>query len=227
MAWRWSPGSSSAWIPIRSRRPTGCSTSSAQSRIPLLTINLLQALPKTPLWERLSREDRLVRAAGRESNVRFLRPYDDVVDSWKRCIAEIYQARALFDRFLHQVDTTYRNRLSRPLRPRLTLANLRRGLIIAANLAVRVGVFSEYRREFWRAVRHCLKRGQVESIFSIGLVAHHMIRFSQEAVRGEQNASFYSAQVRADADPGPRWASMTRPALTPGFRGSANLAPDD
>ena len=36
------------------------------SRIPVLTINLLQALPRTPLWERLSREDRLVSASGRE-----------------------------------------------------------------------------------------------------------------------------------------------------------------
>src|SRR6185503_17257004 len=30
-----------------------------QSQIPLLTINLLQALPKTPLWDRLERENRL------------------------------------------------------------------------------------------------------------------------------------------------------------------------
>src|SRR5258706_15992672 len=31
-----------------------------ESRIPLLTINLLQALPKTPLWDRLEREGRLI-----------------------------------------------------------------------------------------------------------------------------------------------------------------------
>ena len=30
-----------------------------ESQIPLLTINLLQALPKTPLWDRLEREGRL------------------------------------------------------------------------------------------------------------------------------------------------------------------------
>jgi Domain of unknown function (DUF4070) len=83
----------------------------------------------------LSREDRLVSVVGRESNVRFLRPYEDVVDSWKRCVGEIYEARALFDRLMHQVDATYPNRLDTPVWRRLTPSNLRRGLTIAVNLA--------------------------------------------------------------------------------------------
>ncbi len=37
------------------------------SQIPLLTINLLQALPNTPLWDRLKRENRLLEDEGRES----------------------------------------------------------------------------------------------------------------------------------------------------------------
>lgn len=185
------------------------------SRIPVLTINLLQALPRTPLWERLSREDRLVSASGRESNVRFLRPYEEVVASWRRCVAEIYRPRALFDRFIHQVDATYPNRLDTPVWRRLTLANLRRGLTIVVNLAVLVGVFSEYRREFWRAARHCLGRGQIQSVLSIGLVAHHLIRFSQEAVRGEQNASFYAPHSRTAAGSKPRPLSLALWALTP------------
>src|SRR5215471_6534662 len=36
-----------------------------QSKIPMLTINLLQALPKTPLWDRLERENRLNHDEGR------------------------------------------------------------------------------------------------------------------------------------------------------------------
>ena len=31
-----------------------------QSQIPMLTMNLLQALPRTPLWDRLKREQRLI-----------------------------------------------------------------------------------------------------------------------------------------------------------------------
>ena len=54
------------------------------SQIPLLTINLLQALPQTPLWDRLKRENRLIEDEGRDSNVDFLLPYEDVVSSLAR-----------------------------------------------------------------------------------------------------------------------------------------------
>jgi hypothetical protein len=57
------------------------------SQIPMLTINLLQALPRTPLWDRLERAGRIDADPTRESNVRFLRPYDEVVSMWRRCIA--------------------------------------------------------------------------------------------------------------------------------------------
>ena len=50
-----------------------------QSRIPMATINLLQALPRTPLWDRLQREARLVEHQDRESNVEFRLPYKQVV----------------------------------------------------------------------------------------------------------------------------------------------------
>ena len=65
-----------------------------RSQIPVLTINLLQALPKTPLWDRLAREGRLVHDAALESNVLFKRPHDDVVASWRRAIAHAYDAGA-------------------------------------------------------------------------------------------------------------------------------------
>lgn len=61
-----------------------------RSEIPILTLNLLQALPKTPLWDRLTREGRIMDDARLESNVHFLRPYDEVVQSWRRCIAHAY-----------------------------------------------------------------------------------------------------------------------------------------
>jgi radical SAM superfamily enzyme YgiQ (UPF0313 family) len=168
-----------------------------RSQIPMLTINLLQALPKTPLWERLAREGRLLgETSGRESNVRFLRPYDEVVATWRRCIAEAYAPERLFGRLIHQVDATYANRIVTPSRGTLTVANLRRALTIGFNLALRVGLLSDYRRLFWRAVRHALERRQFDTPFSMGLVAHQLIQFSREAVRGEQNAAFYAAHTR-------------------------------
>lgn len=175
------------------------------SHVPVLTINLLQALPKTPLWDRLDRAGRLDHDPARESNVRFLRPYDEIIAAWRRCIAHAYTPERLFARFIHQMDATYRHRIRTPARGQLTRSNLRRGLVLGFNIAVRVGLRSSYRRAFWRAAGEALRRGQIEAVFNMGFVAHHLIRFTQEALAGEQNASFYSARTErsgaADAAP--------------------------
>src|SRR5215472_14555197 len=165
-----------------------------ESHIPILTLNLLQALPKTPLWDRLAAAGRLVDDPDLESNVRFLRPHDDVVASWRRCIAHAYDPKRLFERYRHQIDATYPNRFQPPARGRLTLDNLRIGATLAWNVATRVGWKSDYRRLFWDVARPALRRGQIDAVLGMGFTAHHLIQFSREALRGEQNASFYSAR---------------------------------
>ncbi len=172
------------------------------SQIPILTINLLQALPRTPLWDRLKRDGRLIADdAGLESNVRFLRPYDEVVALWRRCIAHAYDPDRLFQRFAHQVDATYAHRLDAPMRGKLTFRNLREAVVLGCNVVLRIGLLSNYRRPFWKAAFRALKRGQIDAVLGMGLVAYHLIRFSAEAVRGSQNASFYSTRLRALARP--------------------------
>jgi hopanoid C-2 methylase len=167
-----------------------------RSQIPMLTINLLQALPKTPLWDRLARDGRLVQDSSRESNVRFSRPYEDVVATWRRCIAYAYDPERLYARFLHQVRNTYVHRLAVPAGGRLTRSNIKRGATLMFNLLLRVGMLADYRQSFWRMAWEALKRGQIESLFSVGFISHHLIEFSREALRGDQNASFYSARAR-------------------------------
>jgi len=166
------------------------------SQIPMLTMNLLQALPKTPLWDRLARADRIVDDDKLESNVRFLRPYEEVVAIWRRCIAHAYEPARLYARFMHQIQATYANRLSAPAGGRLTRANLKRGAILIFNLLFRVGLLADYRRPFWRMAWQAIKRGQIESLFGVGFISYHLVEFSREALRGDQNASFYSARAR-------------------------------
>ena len=172
------------------------------SQIPILTINLLQALPRTPLWDRLKLADRLiVDDAGLESNVRFLRPHDEVVAMWRRCVMYAYDPERLFARFAYQVDATFAHRLDVPARGKLTVRNLREAVVLAFNLVFRIGLLSNYRRPFWRAAYHALKRGQIDAALGMGLVAYHLIQFSREVFRGDQNASFYSARSRALTPP--------------------------
>src|SRR6516165_11263177 len=106
-----------------------------ESRIPLLTINLLQALPKTPLWDRLERENRLILDENRDSNVDFLLPYDEVVDSWRQCMKSAFDPEWLFARYLHQVEYTYRNRIKVPISPQQrSWVNIKRALIMLRNI---------------------------------------------------------------------------------------------
>ncbi len=186
-----------------------------RSAIPVLTINLLQALPKTPLWDRLQREGRLVQDASLESNVQFKRPHDVVVASWRKAIAHAYAPEKIFERFKHQCETTYPHRIKTPAAGKLTYTNLRRGLVLGFNIITRVGLFSDYRGAFWRAAGYALKRGQIEAVFNMGFVAHHLIRFTREALRGEHNASFYAAkaaekEAAEKARQGSWWANARR-----------------
>jgi hopanoid C-2 methylase len=82
------------------------------------------------------------------------------------------------------------------VRGKLTWNNLSLAVVLAFNIALHIGLRADYRRWFWKAVLPALRRGQIDAAFSMGVVGHHMITFSREALRGEQNASFYSAQTR-------------------------------
>jgi radical SAM superfamily enzyme YgiQ (UPF0313 family) len=168
------------------------------SQIPMLTINLLQALPKTPLWDRLNKAQRLQDDPSLESNVRFLRPYDEVVATWRRCIAYANDPERLFSRFHHQVDATYVNRMIPPAKGKLNWANLSGALVLAFRVFWHIGVLSDYRRPFWQAARHAMRRGQIDAVLGMGFIAHHLIQFTREALRGEQNASYYSTKARSD-----------------------------
>ena len=80
-------------------------------------MNLLQALPRTPLWDRLKREDRLIEDDDRrESNVAFHLPYEQVVAMWRECMRVAYQPEALIARYEHQIEVAYRKRFKPPNR---------------------------------------------------------------------------------------------------------------
>jgi hopanoid C-2 methylase len=171
-----------------------------QSRIPLLTINLLQALPKTPLWDRLAREKRLIHDEDRESNVDFLLPYDEVVNSWRQCMKIAFEPEWLFARYRHQVEYTYRNRIKVPASPeQRSWANIKRALIMLRNIIWKVGVRGDYRKVFWKFVLACLRHGDIEGLISSSMIAHHLIMFAREAALGQQNASNYSVRLREAA----------------------------
>jgi len=165
------------------------------SRIPIVTINLLEALPRTPLWDRLQAEQRVVSADGRESNVAFRLPYEQVVATWRDCMARAYQPEAGVARFAHQVTATYPNRLKPPNSPqRASWRNIRRALHMLRRIFWEAGIRSDYRREFWKFAWPRLIRGDIEPVIRVGLMAHHMILSARDAAAGRQAASHYSSR---------------------------------
>jgi radical SAM superfamily enzyme YgiQ (UPF0313 family) len=167
------------------------------SQIPMLTINLLQALPKTPLWDRLKRDGRLLDDDSRESNVVFLRAHDEVVAMWRRAIAYANDPDRLFERFRHQVEATYANRKVTPAKGKLTWPNLRGGAVMVWRVLWHLCLKSDFRKPFWRTAKHALKHGQIDGLLGAAFMGYHLIAFTREALRGDQNASYYSTKKRA------------------------------
>lgn len=166
------------------------------SNIPVLTINLLEALPRTPLYRRLQQEGRLIEdATGRESNVDFKLPYNDVVAMWRRTFSAAFAPEAIYRRFAWNQQHTYPNRIAIPPAGKISFANIYRGFSTLAKLMVRVGLFSNYRRIFWKMAWPCLRQLDIEDVIHVSLVAHHMISYAREAEAGFQTAAFYSPNI--------------------------------
>jgi hopanoid C-2 methylase len=168
-----------------------------RSQIPMLTINLLQALPRTPLWDRLAREDRISSDESLESNVVFKMPYDQTIAIWRACLEHAYDPRRLFKRYDTQIHRTYSNRQKRPPAPgQITFKNIKRGLSMFFKICWKLGVVADYRQHFWGYAWPRLKEGRIEAVIGTGIIAKHLIAFSRKACAGQLNASSYSSKLR-------------------------------
>ncbi len=168
----------------------------AASNIPLLTINLLYALPKTPLYDRLRRAGRLLPdevARHRVSNVEFVMPYDQVVRMWYDTVTAAYAPEALFRRFRHQTEHTFPNRLR--VRPKPSWPVIKYGLELIVRVLWHAGVGADWRRHFWDLCGPLLRQGRIDEAVHIGVVAYHLITFTRSIEYDSGEACFY-------ADPG-------------------------
>jgi radical SAM superfamily enzyme YgiQ (UPF0313 family) len=167
------------------------------SQTPVHTLNILYALPKTPLYNRLEKAGRIISDEGRDSNIKFLRPYEEVVSDWLDLISKVYEPEALYQRYATQAVKTYPNR-RRPRFPlrQATPRNLRRAFSILSRLIWRVGIRSDYRMVFWRMFRTQLRQGFIENIFQIALVAHHLINYTRDTVAGRIHACHFAPRIR-------------------------------
>ena len=139
-----------------------------RSHIPVLTINLLQALPKTPLWDRLAASGRLSFDPNARIRTSCSRgptarcsppgaPRSATPTAPRRCSGATNGTCA----------QTYPNRLTPPLtRARLNRRNLRRGATLLAKIAFGIGIRGDYRRIFWRFAAKALRAGRLAELIA-------------------------------------------------------------
>ena len=184
------------------------------SQIPMLTINILYALPRTPLWDRLAAAGRIRSDGGRESNVVFRLPEETVIGMWRRAIGAAYAPEAIYRRFAHNLTHTFARRPTYPRNPRrASRRNVVSGLALLARIVWRIGVRGDYRRSFWRVAGTALRRGQIEELIQAAVVSHHLIEFTRQCLRGAHEASFYAPRVPATAPTPVEPLRLARPGL--------------
>ncbi len=165
------------------------------SHIPLLTINLLYALPKTALYDRLQKDNRVLpddEAArlGRVSNVEFKMPYEDVTQMWFDTITKAYSPERIFARFKHQTEAVFPNRLK--INPKVGWELLKYGLKVMSRTVWYSGIRAPWRKHFWRLAWPLIKQGRIEEVVHIGVVTYHLITFTREIEAGKWEACFYA-----------------------------------
>jgi radical SAM superfamily enzyme YgiQ (UPF0313 family) len=166
------------------------------SNIPIMTVNILFALPNTALYTRLQKDNRVLsaeEAENRDSNIVFLQPYEKVVKNWQKVIGYVFGPEQLYARYAYNAKHVYTNRI-KPKNPmaQATWPNIKRAIGIFRRILWRVGVCADYRALFWKMMWHELKQGNIETIFQVAMVAHHLITYARECTEGKMQSSNYS-----------------------------------
>ena len=69
--------------------------------------------------------------------------------------------------------------------------------MLAWRILLHICLLSDFRKPFIRTARQALKHGQIDGMMGAAFMGYHLIQFTREALRGDQNASYYSAKKRS------------------------------
>jgi radical SAM superfamily enzyme YgiQ (UPF0313 family) len=165
-----------------------------ESGIPLVVLNVLYALPRTPLWRRLEKEGRLIpNAEAEESNVVFKLPQDTIVGMFREAVDAAYNVDALYRRFRYQSEHTWPNRKKLPLsRYPLSSPTVQMGLRAMGRVCWDIGMRGDYRGRFWRIAFDLAREGHLEHLVYMGAMGHHFIRYRDDILAGRIHSSTFS-----------------------------------
>jgi radical SAM superfamily enzyme YgiQ (UPF0313 family) len=161
--------------------------------IPLLAVNVIYALPMTPLYRRLQAEGRLKATADvDESNVVFKLPESVVVDQWKKVVEHVFHPENLHARYRHNIVHTYPNRKKVPLISQVNARNMHIAVHSVVSIFVKLGLGATYKPAFWKMALELLKHGRLDHLIYIATMGHHLITYGDEVRQGKARACNYT-----------------------------------
>jgi radical SAM superfamily enzyme YgiQ (UPF0313 family) len=198
-----------------------------QAYAPIIHFNMLAALPKTPLWERMTREGRLIDNEFDElenllgclnTNVKLKMDNEAVKQMLCETMRQAYSAEKVYERYLWNLRNVYGKQVyGKP--PSKTLEQAKVLLPFAWKMikkVMAVGFTQPYKRLFWRYVGEAIwlrLRGKIPSaldaVFKVIPTAHHLI---------EWNEHFFSDYDRSVAEIVPQSNRPTRLPSLPVMR---------
>ena len=185
------------------------------AEIPHVVVNMLYALPHSPLWDRLEAEGRLIpREFVTDSNIVFSEPRERVMARWRSLVERLYEPGVVIGRYRRSFARVLPQRLPLPPR-RPTLAQVFLGLYALAATAYFVLLRSRYRRAFAPFGLDLLRGGHVDSLISAVSVSYHMIAYRDGVLaKGAQPCIHTAATPSAQSSTGPSTGGTSADDIT-------------
>jgi hypothetical protein len=197
---------------------------------PIIYFNLLAALPKTPLWDRLKNEGRLLGGVEGDtlqsesllscltSNVRFRLGNERVQQMLRQTVRAVYSPAEVYRRFHWNAEHVYGKQIqglppARNLRERKFLMEFT--VRTLARVFWHIGWKAPYRRHFWRylgALIHLRVQGKIASVLEVLLRttpnAHHLIEWGRSLLAdGARSKDLAASRHAAATIHGPKQAA--------------------
>lgn len=149
-----------------------------EAAIPLSMVGLLSALPNTQLWRRLKSEGRLLKqslGSNTLADMNFIPKMnvDELLEGYRRILGTIYSPREYFERaqaFLSQLGSSARAPI------------VFSDLMAVARSFLRQGVFSNYKKEYWKFIVQAASRHRqhLDKAMTLAIMGHHFFKLTAE-----------------------------------------------